>query len=222
MYIFLLNKLCLSLSLSLHWWVAVHSGSTIDPGPHWCGWHFLSLLAFFVITEVSSNVLSAMSWGVLLSDHHLDRNNKIGLFDHDSPVIKSYFADPTDPVIKGFFCIFQYYDKFMFCICQGRGFNTGVILLDLNKLRQMNWIQTWRLITEKELMTMLSTALADQVGAIVSFINLTHLPLDKMAAISQTTFSNAFSWMKMLEFPFKFHWSLFLRVQLTISEHWFG
>ena len=28
---------------------------------------------------------------------------------------------------------------------------------------------------------------------------LTHLPLDKIAAISQTTFSNAFSWIKMLE-----------------------
>ena len=27
--------------------------------------------------------------------------------------------------------------------------------------------------------------------------DLTHLPLDKMAAISQMTFSNAFSWMEM-------------------------
>ena len=32
-------------------------------------------------------------------------------------------------------------------------------------------------------------------------------------AISQTTFSNAFSWMKMFEFRLKFHWSLFSRVQ---------
>ena len=40
-------------------------------------------------------------------------------------------------------------------------------------------------------------------------------------AISQTTFSNAFSWMKMFEFRLKFHWSLFPRVQLTISWHWF-
>ena len=31
-----------------------------------------------------------------------------------------------------------------------------------------------------------------------------------MAAISQTTFSNAFYWMKMCEFPLRFHWSLFL------------
>ena len=30
----------------------------------------------------------------------------------------------------------------------------------------------------------------------------------KMDAISQTTFSSAFSWMKMFEFRFEFHWSL--------------
>ena len=50
---------------------------------------------------------------------------------------------------------------------------------------------------------------------------LTHLLQDKMAAISQTIFSDAFSWMKSLVFFFKFHWSLFLRAQLTITQHWF-
>ena len=50
---------------------------------------------------------------------------------------------------------------------------------------------------------------------------LTHWSRDKMDAISQTTFSNAFSWMKMFEYRLRFHWSLFLRVQLTISKHWF-
>ena len=50
---------------------------------------------------------------------------------------------------------------------------------------------------------------------------LTHWGRDKMAAIFQTTFSNAFYWMKLYEFRLKFHWSLFLRVQLTISQHWF-
>ena len=45
---------------------------------------------------------------------------------------------------------------------------------------------------------------------------LTHWGRDKMAAVSQIMFSNAFSWMKMFEFRLKFHWSLFLRVQLTI------
>ena len=42
-----------------------------------------------------------------------------------------------------------------------------------------------------------------------------------MTAISQTILSNAFSWMKILKFRLKFHWSLFPRVQLTISKHWF-
>ena len=50
---------------------------------------------------------------------------------------------------------------------------------------------------------------------------LTHLPLDKMSAISQTIFSDAFSWIKSFVFWLKFHWSLFLRVQLTISQYWF-
>ena len=36
---------------------------------------------------------------------------------------------------------------------------------------------------------------------------LTHWGRDTMAAISQTTLSNAFSWMKMLEFGLRFHWS---------------
>ena len=43
---------------------------------------------------------------------------------------------------------------------------------------------------------------------------------DKMAAIEQTTFSNALSWMKMYELWLRFHWILFLRAQLTISFHW--
>ena len=51
---------------------------------------------------------------------------------------------------------------------------------------------------------------------------LTHWGRDKMDAISQTTLSNTFFWMEMLWFRLKFHWSLILRVQLIISQHWFG
>ena len=43
---------------------------------------------------------------------------------------------------------------------------------------------------------------------------------DKMAAIFQTTFSDAFSWMKIYELRL-FRWSLFPRVKLTIFQHWF-
>ena len=50
---------------------------------------------------------------------------------------------------------------------------------------------------------------------------LTHWGRDKMAAIFQTTFSNGFLWIKIHEFRLTFHWSLFLRLQLTIFQHWF-
>ena len=50
---------------------------------------------------------------------------------------------------------------------------------------------------------------------------LTHWGRGKMTAIFQRTSSNAFSWMKVYEFRSRFHWSWFLRVQLTIFQHWF-
>ena len=45
------------------------------------------------------------------------------------------------------------------------------------------------------------------------------LGLKKMATIFQTIFSNTFSWMKIYEFWLRFHWSLFVRVQLTTFQH---
>ena len=48
-----------------------------------------------------------------------------------------------------------------------------------------------------------------------------HWGRGKSADISQTTVSNAFSWMKMDEFRLKFHWSWFLKAQLTIFQHCF-
>ena len=54
-----------------------------------------------------------------------------------------------------------------------------------------------------------------------SKIKWTHWVWDKMDPISQMTFSNAFSWMKIHEFRVRFHWNLFLRIELTILQHWF-
>ena len=53
---------------------------------------------------------------------------------------------------------------------------------------------------------------------LVYYIRLAHWGRDKMSAISQTTFSNAFSWMKMYGFRLRFHLSLF---ELTIYQNWF-
>ena len=52
-------------------------------------------------------------------------------------------------------------------------------------------------------------------------LNLTHVLLNKMSAISQAVLSEAFSWMKIFVFWWKFHLCLFLRVQLTTTQHWF-
>ncbi|XP_031675348.1 LARGE xylosyl- and glucuronyltransferase 1-like [Oncorhynchus kisutch] len=49
-----------------------------------------------------------------------------------------------------------------------RGFNTGVILLLLDRLRKLRWEQMWRLTAERELMSMLSTSLADQLQKTLS------------------------------------------------------
>ena len=51
-----------------------------------------------------------------------------------------------------------------------------------------------------------------------SYGTFTTLWLRQMATIFQTTFSNAFSWMKMFKFRLR---CLFPRVQLTILQHWF-
>ena len=50
---------------------------------------------------------------------------------------------------------------------------------------------------------------------------LTHWGQDKMIDISQMTFSNAFSWLKMHRFRLIIHCNLFLRVQLTLFQYWF-
>ena len=42
-----------------------------------------------------------------------------------------------------------------------------------------------------------------------------------MAVILLTTFSNTFSWLKMIAFWFKFHWNLFPIIQLTTSHRGF-
>ena len=81
-----------------------------------------------------------------------------------------------------------------------------------------------RLMNSTQVKDRLTNKLASEIWSVAHHkmgCRLTHLPLDKMDAISQTIFSDAFSWMKKFDFWLKFHWSLFLRVQLTITQHWF-
>ena len=47
-----------------------------------------------------------------------------------------------------------------------------------------------------------------------------HYGRDKMAAISQTTFSNAFSWLRIIAVWFEFHWNFIWRVPFAIRHNW--
>ena len=62
----------------------------------------------------------------------------------------------------------------------------------------------------------------EETGGSTQQPNINSFPLDKMATFSQTVFSDAFSLIKSFLFGLTFPWSLFLRVQLTIAQHWFG
>ena len=57
---------------------------------------------------------------------------------------------------------------------------------------------------------------ASQSSNELQWLDLTHWGRDKMVAISQTTFSNAFSWMKMYKFRLRFHWIFSPRVESTM------
>ena len=53
------------------------------------------------------------------------------------------------------------------------------------------------------------------------YTNLTHWGRDKIVAISMTTFSNAYSGMRMHGFRLGYRWRLFVRFKSTIFQHWF-
>ena len=48
---------------------------------------------------------------------------------------------------------------------------------------------------------------------------LSHWSREKMAAISQRTFSNAFSSTKIIVFWLQCHWNMFARVRFTVIQH---
>lgn len=61
---------------------------------------------------------------------------------------------------------------------------SGVILLLLDRLRKLRWEQMWRLTAERELMSMLSTSLADQVKRKAAALHFTfRVSLSKSGAI---------------------------------------
>ena len=56
-------------------------------------------------------------------------------------------------------------------------------------------------------------------GRVLNFYRSTYWGWDKMAAFCQTTFSNAFSWMKVYGLRLRFYWNLFPMVQLRRNKY---
>ena len=71
----------------------------------------------------------------------------------------------------------------------------------------MEWGTFWIYQYELLVLTMITHLPILNIMYIVN--DLTHWDQDKMAAISQTAFSNALYWMQMFELHLKFHWGLF-------------
>ena len=109
--------------------------------------------------------------------------------------------------------------------------NVIMYLISMTNLYQFNYIYNFTKIfneagncfLKQSKYTTMNASVNDRFVApyVAHVAVLTHWGRDKMDTISQTPFLSAFSWMKIFEFWLKLHWSLFLRVQLTIFQHWF-
>ena len=108
--------------------------------------------------------------------------------------------------------------------------NENVFEIHLSKIKE-NFIKTCLIFvfsavhidvtTQFSTLTSAGTVITNSAPVCVWDGHRTPLSLDNIAAIPLTTFSKAFSWMKSFVFRFRFQWSLFLRDQSAIAQHWF-
>ena len=99
------------------------------------------------------------------------------------------------------------------CCCQSTGIDKRWAP---NYSKHHNCCGPWEWIRQHMIRTYLNHA-----TILCNSCLLTHWGRDQIDAISQTTFSSAFSRNEMNEFRLGFHWSLFLRFELTTFQHWY-
>ena len=84
-----------------------------------------------------------------------------------------------------------------------------------------HWLRQWLGVIRKQAITWIN---ADQElwrhMASLCHNKLIHWGQYKIANVLQTPLSKAYSWMKISILGFKFHWSLFLRIELRICHHY--
>ena len=100
-------------------------------------------------------------------------------------------------------------------------YEVSVMLFLFEPDSEINWFTYWY-VTQSCSLQCLQMAWQPLRGVPSEQTWLSQWGRNKIATIYQTTFSNAFSGIKMYEFRLIFHWSLFLGFELTIFQHWFG
>ena len=100
-----------------------------------------------------------------------------------------------------------------FCWCIGLHKRKGVVRRRCRRFwNDLIWLEfTGRLVLK---------VIAIRVTTVLTDIGLTRWGRDKMAAIFPDDIFKCIFLMTEYGFRIKFHWSLLLRVQLTISQHW--
>ena len=78
-----------------------------------------------------------------------------------------------------------------------------------------------RLLSPKVLLIPYSLFYVCSVMDSFCIYRLTHWGQEKVAAILQTTFWTSFPWLKMDGFCLRFHWNMFLGLELTVFQYWF-
>ena len=77
------------------------------------------------------------------------------------------------------------------------------------------WVWCFAILVDLQYSGRLATPHRGWWATFHTYLWWTHWGRDKVADVFQTTFSNADSWMKTSEFRSAFHWSSFLKVQMT-------
>ena len=129
------------------------------------------------------------------------------------PCLRASLASPlsTGPIQYGRH--FDFSDDFNYTV--KRIWSCILIQVSRVYVHRTKWQQ--KSVTSEPMMTRFIVACIHQASKIYEW----NAKFNTLAAIFQTIFVNGFSWMKIYQLRLRFHWSLFLRVVLTIFQHWF-
>ena len=168
--------------------------------PHIQGWSIYRWLN----ARLSTGVTAALHWAI-------DTVSSSSVACQPSKTIRQKSQNVNLYIIMRFFItcrIFKY-------VCNSAKFHFADVIFQngrRNRARSFDNCVSWDMSLKYHPSLVVSVCIAMLHWNNTITKALTHWGRDKMAAIFQTTFSNAFSLTKIYEIRIKFHWSLFPRV----------